>query len=147
MRTALCMTLVALVPLSVHGKAPEESRGTIVVETTGFRNNQGEVRVGLYASRDGFPDKPEKAYRTFTTPLRKNAVEVTFTDIPFGTYAIGILHDENGNGKMDTNWLGIPKEGYGASNNAKGRFGPPRFEDAKFKLDSERIKLTIKIQY
>lgn len=60
-------------------------------------------------------------------------------DIPLGTYAIAISQDVNGNGKQDTNWIGIPKEPYGFSNNAKGKMGPPDFEDAKFELTKDLV--------
>ena len=69
---------------------------------------------------------------------------ITFTDIPEGTYAISFIHDENDNGKMDTNFMGIPKEDYGCSNNAKGFMGPPKWKDAKFELKSDKtIDITL----
>ena len=66
--------------------------------------------------------------------IEDQSCTVTFKDVPAGTYAVSYIHDENGNGKMDTNFMGIPKEGYGCSNNAKGFMGPPKWEDAKFEL-------------
>ena len=56
--------------------------------------------------------------------------------LPPGTYALALIHDENGNGKVDTNWIGMPKEGVGASNNATGTLGPPSWRDAKFELQA-----------
>ena len=64
-----------------------------------------------------------------------------------GTYAVSTFHDENSNGKLDTNLLGIPTEGVGASNNAKGHFGPPKFDDAKFRFEGGRLDLKIAIDY
>jgi len=71
----------------------------------------------------------------------------TFKDVPIGTYAIAIIHDTNSNGKLDKNFLGIPKEGYAFSNNVFGVLGlPPSFKDASFKLTgNETIK--IKMEY
>ena len=69
---------------------------------------------------------------------------MTFEDIPEGTYAVSIFHDENDNGKMDTNFLGIPSEDYGCSNDASGFLGPPKWEDAKFQLkENTSIKITL----
>lgn len=65
-----------------------------------------------------------------------NTVRVTVHDLPNGHYAIKLFHDANGNGEMDTNMLGIPKEGYGFSNNG-GKFGPASFEDAKVQVEDD----------
>lgn len=71
-----------------------------------------------------------------------------FEDIPSGSYALVVLHDENMNGKLDTNWLGIPKEGYGFSNNAKpAAFHAPSFSDASFVYDGKTLDLTITLRY
>lgn len=62
---------------------------------------------------------------------------MTFENIPFGEYAIKVHHDEDGNNEMDTNFLGIPSEDYGFSNNASGTFGPADWEDAKFAFETD----------
>ena len=67
----------------------------------------------------------------------------TFKDVKPGTYAIRYFHDENNNGKMDTGTFGIPKEGYGFSNNARGFMGPPDFEDMLFEVDKD-LRMTLK---
>ena len=64
-----------------------------------------------------------------------------------GKYAVSVFHDENSNGKMDTNFVGMPKEGVGASNNAKGHFGPPKFDAAAFHFSGGRLDLKITITY
>ena len=69
---------------------------------------------------------------------------MTFENIPEGTYAVSIFHDENNNDKLDSNFIGIPKEDYGCSNNAKGFMGPPKWKDAKFELNSDKtITITL----
>ena len=70
---------------------------------------------------------------------------ITLKDTPVGVYAVSAFHDINDNKKMDTNFLGIPKEPTGMSNNAKGFMGPPKYKDAKFKVLKD-IKLTINIK-
>jgi len=72
---------------------------------------------------------------------------VVFEDLPFGEYAVSLMHDENRNGKIDTNFLGIPKEGYGASNDAKAVLGPPKYADARFLLDKPDMTMEIKVKY
>jgi uncharacterized protein (DUF2141 family) len=70
-----------------------------------------------------------------------------FQGIAPGRYAVSVFHDENSNGKMDTNFIGIPKEGVGASNDAKGRFGPPKFEAAAFQYSGGRLELKVRLEY
>ena len=74
--------------------------------------------------------------------IANNSCSITFEDVPEGIYAVSYVHDENDNGKMDTNFVGIPKEDYGCSNNAKGFMSAPKWEDAKFEL-SKTIELFI----
>jgi len=105
------------------------------------------VSICLYQSSDGFPSLPEKAYRIANADIQQGSSEVTFTDLPPGEYAVSLLHDENGNEKMDTNFLGIPREGYGTSNNAAAIFGPPKFKDARFILDKPVMNIEIKVKY
>ena len=69
----------------------------------------------------------------------------TFENIPFGEYAVKVIHDENIDNNLDTNWLGIPKEAFGFSNNARARFGPPDFKDAMFKINKSEITITINL--
>ncbi len=74
--------------------------------------------------------------------VRNTEARCDFEDILPGTYALAVIHDENMNGKLDTNWLGIPIEGYGFSNDAKGLFGAPSFSAARFPYDGGTIDLT-----
>ncbi len=80
-------------------------------------------------------------------PKSRENVKIEFENLNYGQYAIAILHDEDSNDEMKTGIFGIPKEGYGISNNVKGRFGPPSFNDAKINLKESRMVITIKINY
>jgi len=80
-------------------------------------------------------------------PSRTLSAAATFKDIPDGTYAISVLHDQNDYGKMDKNIMGIPKEGYGASNNPRKRMGPPGFDEAKFSVNQPQQTIEIKLMY
>jgi uncharacterized protein (DUF2141 family) len=72
---------------------------------------------------------------------------VVWADLAPGVYAVAVLHDENGNGKMDTNILGIPKEGHGASNNPAPKRRPPTFEEAQFTLAGPQQTVEVKLEY
>ena len=79
--------------------------------------------------------------------VRDKQARCDFEDIPPGTYALAVIHDENSNGKLDTNWLGIPTEGYGFSNDARGLLGPPTFLAASFSYNGRSVELPISLHY
>lgn len=113
-----------------------------------FHGTRGNAAIAVYSSADGFPDAPEKAVRKVLAPIVHDSATAVIDDLEPGTYAVVVLHDENGNGKMDKTMLGRPREGYGVSNNARPRaFGPPSFRDAAFVLDSSGRNLVIDIRY
>ncbi len=70
-----------------------------------------------------------------------------FLEVPAGTYALVVLHDENMNARADYNWIGLPKEGYGFSNDARGTLGAPSFSQASFAYDGKSLELTITLHY
>jgi uncharacterized protein (DUF2141 family) len=123
----------------------KDSSGVIILDIYNFENNEGRVRVSLFKTEDGFPNDFKKSYTYITEKIKDNKALVVLDSIPFGEYAIGILHDANMDSVLNTNWLGMPKEGVAASNNATGTFGPPSFEDAKFKLESDSLRQSIEI--
>ncbi|HNK59314.1 MAG TPA: DUF2141 domain-containing protein, partial [Leptospiraceae bacterium] len=120
---------------------------SLKVEIIKFRNNDGQALINLFNKSDGFPSKRDKAFQSQKLPIHSNMATFHFKDIPCGEYAIGIMHDENNNLKMDTNLIGIPKEGYGVSNNVKSKLGPPKYEDAKITLQSANTIIQIEMNY
>lgn len=114
----------------------------VTVNISNLNSNNGKVFVGLYKTKESFLNK---GYKYLSTEIKHNTSTVTFKDVPNGVYAISMYHDENDNDKMDSNFLGIPKEDYGCSNNAKGFMGPPKWEDAKFVVANKSITQNIKL--
>ncbi|SEN87166.1 Uncharacterized conserved protein, DUF2141 family [Flavobacterium sp. CF108] len=106
----------------------------LTVAVSRLKNNAGIVKVGLYNSDGTFL---KTTYKSLASEIKNNEVTVTFDNLPAGEYAITTYHDENNNGKLDKNVMGIPSEDYAASNNAKGFMGPPAYKDAKFVLDKD----------
>ena len=117
----------------------------IYVEISGINDPKGLMSIGLYSNEKEFPDKG-KEYKGTDVKVTGQTVVYTFEDVPFGIYAISIFHDTNSNGKLDKNFLGIPKEGYAFSNNVFGTFGPPDFKDASFEFDGNKT-VKIKMRY
>ncbi len=119
----------------------------INVDVGGLRNDKGQVFCALYSSRDGFPKNSEKAVARVSSAISGKQAVCDFSGIAPGTYAVSVFHDENSNGKLDTNFMGIPREGVGASNGAKGHFGPPKFDAAAFHFAGGHLDLKITITY
>lgn len=109
-------------------------RPPTIVLVQGVRSSKGQVACALFASADGFPSKQDKAHVGQVVEAKAGSIEFEFEGVPHGQYAISVLHDENNNGRLDTNILGMPREGYGVSGNAYRRFGPPRYPDALIDL-------------
>ena len=144
----VCLLLgvvVALCPPAAQPQAP--AANMIHVDIAGLRSDKGQVMCSLYASRDGFPKQSEKALARVSSSIAEKRATCEFSGIAPGTYAVSVFHDENSNGKLDTKLMGIPREGVGASNDARGHFGPPKFEAAAFKFAGARLDLKITINY
>jgi uncharacterized protein (DUF2141 family) len=127
--------------------APTPGGTTLVVAVEGLKDDRGKVHVSLYASEDGFPTRPEKALRQVDARIEGGRARVAFEGIPPGGYAVAAYHDENGNGKLDTGFLGIPTEGLAASNDARGFMGPPSFEKARVEVGPGEARITVRISY
>lgn len=141
------MLILAMGLMAVVVAQAAERTGTITVTVKKLRNNDGQVGALLFSSADGFPKKIKNAFRSVAGPIKRKRAKLVFENVPYGTYAIACVHDENGNGKMDYNVVGLPKEGYGFSNDAMGMLGPPNFKAAKIALNSPSLFLNIKIHY
>ena len=113
--------------LSVSSLLAFAQHGTLEVTVTNVTEARGTIRVGLFDNEDDFL---EKAAYGKVVAANGSSVVVRMERIPHGTYGVSVIHDENENGKLDTNAVGIPKEGFGFGNNAMGLFGPPSFEKA-----------------
>lgn len=120
----------------------------LTVRVVGLRNHAGHVAIAVYNDADAYPEDRSKVIASQKVEIDAGSQEIvtTFDDLPPGRYAIAILHDENKSGGMDTNALGMPKEGYGASRNPGPRLGPPLWKDASFEL-SGPTELTIEVLY
>ncbi len=120
-------------------------QGTLVVFLTDLPNDDGVVLVALTNSKENY-EIENNTFLGDSAKIVDGTSMVEFENIPFGTYAIKVFHDENEDGNLDTNFLGIPSEAYGFSNNATGSFGPAAWEDAKFTFLSQRDTLSIRVE-
>jgi uncharacterized protein (DUF2141 family) len=121
--------------------------GAITVRVIGLRSNDGQVGCSLFRSAEGFPKDLNAVTERLFCPIRSNASTCIFRPVARGTYAIACFHDENKNGRLDTGFLGIPKEGVCVSNNAAGKMGPPSFDDAKFETSGIPREISVRMRY
>ena len=108
-----------------------DTLGKLKVDLSGMQNMNGTINFALYNNSASFND-PNQVYKSLSFIPTGANMSFTIDSLPAGTYAFGVFHDENNNQTIDQNWLGIPTEGFGFSNNAMGSFGPPTYNQAKF---------------
>jgi len=156
MSKTICFLFTLLLLTALSGCAPSKGsppplftngKGQIVVKLSGFRNDRGLVLVSLFSSPRGFPGEPERALRNQQARILDRQASVTFDNVPKGSYALSVLHDEDSDGSMATGWLGVPAEGYAVSNNVVHRFSAPDFEEARFDLSEAQVTLSLSLHY
>lgn len=126
----LCLTVMA------------EAQNNLEVRIDNIKSDDGDILIGLYDDGHNFP---RKVVDGRIVKASKGGVMVSFHDLKPGPYAISVLHDENSNKDMDQSKIGIPKEGFGFSNNARASFGPPSFDKAKIELQPGKKDTLISI--
>jgi len=115
---------------------------TLEITVSDIKVVKGSIRLALYSNAADFMKK-HKAVREVS--VDGNVVKVVFENLQPGEYAISCYHDVNDNKKLDANFMGIPREPYGFSNNARGTFGPPGFDDARFSVNGN-TSITIRLK-
>lgn len=130
--SATSLLMAALGSLSMIALLSQNVQAAqLTVNVSEMASGKGHLMVALYAGSKAY----QSGDSSFSTRIKVQGEtgKVTFSDLPDGDYAIKIYQDENDNKTLDFNMLGIPKEGYGFSNNA-GRFGQPSYEKAQFSI-------------
>jgi uncharacterized protein (DUF2141 family) len=136
----ILLTILILFTAILSTSAQKETFN-LTINIAGLSSDKGSLLVGVYNTKESFLKKPFES--DIIKIINKKSI-ITFKNIPKGAYAVSFIHDENDNKKLDTNFIGIPKEDFGCSNNAQGFMGPPKYEDAKFQL-TENKTINIKI--
>ena len=143
----LAMTAVIAAKNSFSQTPSGAPPGTLTVIVTQFRNDAGFAVGALFDNAAYFPKSADKALKTVQTNISNHEAVLIFENLKPGEYAVSVFHDENKNKIMDTNWMGIPKEGVSASNNARGHMGPPKYKDAKFIFKGPTQTIRISMVY
>lgn len=118
---------------------------TLKVIAMGLKNTEGQIMVSINEGSEGWPENnflEQRFIPTFTAPN----FTIIFKDLPYGNYALGLLHDKDENGEMTKNFFGMPKEGFAFSRDYKVVFRAPKYEEANFELNTPEKTITITIQ-
>ncbi len=140
--------ITGFVFLSLFSSFKPVAEDGIKINVTNLRSNNGNVLVSLFKDGVGYPDDATKAFRKTKLSITDKKASILFSNLPSGVYTVSILHDENDDQKMNKNGLGIPKEGFGFSNNVMGAFGPPSLSKSSFKHTATSLtQKDIRIRY
>jgi uncharacterized protein (DUF2141 family) len=142
MKIRPCLVLLTILGIAMNVAWAQTT--SLEVKVTNIKSQKGFIRVGLFTNEKDFLKNA-----TMGKVVRPEGGEITviFENLMPGDYALSVVHDENENGELDTNALGIPKEGFAFGNNEMGAFGPPSFEKAKVKIEDKDVACLIKLKY
>lgn len=123
-----------------------QSTSTVLLEVSSFKNTRGTLNCRLFTKASDFPDG--EGILTLRTPITGTNTTCTFPNVEPGTYAVAVVHDENSNGKLDKNFVGVPSEGYGVSNNKTYALSAPKWDESIFTIaPSESKTFQVKLRY
>lgn len=118
------------------------AQSNLEVTVKNIKTTKGTIRVGLFDKEEQFL---KNAIKGQVVKATGETLKVVFENVAEGTYAVSVIHDENENGELDSGFMGIPKEGFGFSNDAMGTFGPPKFKESSIVLPNVKaIVVTLK---
>lgn len=140
--------LTISIVVSGLASAGAQESGTLTVLVVGLEHGRGQVGCSLFSSDEGWPSDREEALEGMWAPIREGSARCVFRNVRRGTYAVGVIHDEDGNGELNSTFVGRPLEGWGVSNDVPPRrFGAPRFDPASFEFDGTRKRLRVRLRY
>jgi uncharacterized protein (DUF2141 family) len=135
--------LMLMCPILTAQEVPET--GNLRVIVSGLKSDKGNVKIGLFNSAGSYQGKSPK-WRGSSLPITDRRVEWLIEGVPFGEYAVKLFHDEDQDDRVDRNFIGMPSEDIGFSNNARiGLGGAPGFNRAKFHLESPEMTIVIEL--
>lgn len=116
------------------------------LELNNIQDASGSVYIAIYNKSDDFLKYDHIYSRKIVPVSQTGTMRVSIHDLPPGAYAVSCFHDVNGNGQLDTDWMGIPTEPYCFSNNARPKFRAPRWSEAVFQFPGEGLNMRLKME-
>jgi uncharacterized protein (DUF2141 family) len=117
------------------------------VTINGIKNKQGQICLSLFENEQGFPNNGNNAIQISCIEVTDTQLEVTFPNLQAGNYAVAVFHDANNDGILNRNWLGIPTEGFGFSQNPNILKGIPKFADSAITVTESHTNIEVQLQY
>jgi len=137
------MKIIVFLSIALFSVLYSPAPGELVVTVTNLTPAGGDLYIAIYNNEESYMH-PDLAFMRKIVPVDSETKNVVFSDIPPGEYAISLFQDINGNGELDKKGAGIPKEPFGFSNDARGKVGPAKYKDAKFRF-SNKLDMQIKL--
>ncbi|MGB5593329.1 MAG: DUF2141 domain-containing protein [Crocosphaera sp.] len=119
---------------------------SLTVEIDGVSDRQGQICLSLFKSSRGFPNSGDDAVDKKCLKITETPPKITFNNLPPNTYAVAVFWDDNSDGELNRNFLGIPREKFGFSSNPMVRTGPPKFSDSAILVTGRNLSISIKLQ-
>jgi uncharacterized protein (DUF2141 family) len=146
-RFQIHLLLAPLLGLMFSTGANADLKGSLNIEIDGLRNTAGQVCITLYGSSKGFPNNGKKALQDRCFKITANPFFVKFDGLKAGSYAVVLLHDENNTKKMEFDGLGMPRKGFGFSQNPEITNRAPKFSESAFFIAGPQTDIKINMKY
>lgn len=144
MKKLLLIIFVTLASISFA----QDNQATITINVSNINNDTGQIIALLFSSSDGFPMDSEKAAQIETVQIENGVAIVTFNNISYETYALVVIHDENMNNELNTNFIGKPTEQVWISNDQRGGpFGGPNYDASSIEVNTESTVINARFNY
>jgi len=146
------MTLLKILTLastlllsSTNTDYPLES-STLTLSIQNINKATGNIMIAVSKGEENFLEDDKAVASKIALVEKTGSLTVSFPNLPYGEYSVAVYHDVNGNQKLDTNFFGVPTEPYGFSNNARSKWGPPKYETARFQLNQLEKSMVIDVK-
>jgi len=136
-------SIFIMIPQSIPCQSKENIYGDLTIIISELKNDKGDIKIGLFNSEESWNSKNEK-FKGAIIKIKNKKAEWVIKNLLYGEYAIKFFHDENGDDKINTNFLGIPTEKYGFYMSGTSKYIPPSFNKAKFMFKSKNLIIKIK---
>jgi len=143
-----CLIFLMGVSAAIAGSTfQQDKKYRVIVDLTDIRSKDGNIMISIYNKPETFPGADNMLEQKIISHIPGKSMKIRFEDLSAGSYAIAVLHDENGDREMDFNLIGMPSEGYCFSNNVRPKFRKPRWEEAKFEVKNHNTRIQIAMKY
>lgn len=141
----LSILIISFSSLASSEKGKKEKKGNLLICVEGIKKMEGNVGILVFNKKEGFPDNEKHAIINKKVKVDSLQMNISLENLPYGEYAIALVHDVNANREFDKNIIGIPKEPFGFSKNKSIYKGLPDFNEASIRLDQEHLKVPIQL--